>query len=50
MFSFRINDGNSIFNIIFFIMMMFYRIRNDDIRDKFGVAPIQDKLVQHYLR
>jgi hypothetical protein len=31
-------------------MMMFYRIRNDDIRDKFGVAPIQDKLVQHYLR
>jgi hypothetical protein len=26
------------------------RIRNDDIRDKFGVAPIQEKLVQHRLR
>jgi hypothetical protein len=26
------------------------RIRNDDIRDKFKVAPIQDKLVQHRLR
>jgi hypothetical protein len=26
------------------------RIRNDDIRDKLGVAPIQDKLVQHYFR
>jgi hypothetical protein len=27
-----------------------YRIRNDDIRDKFGVAPIQEKLLQHRLR
>jgi hypothetical protein len=26
------------------------RIRNDDIRDKLGVAPIQEKLVQHHLR
>jgi hypothetical protein len=26
------------------------RIRNDDIRDKLGVTPIQDKLVQHRLR
>jgi hypothetical protein len=26
------------------------RIRNDDIRDKLRVAPIQDKLVQHRLR
>jgi hypothetical protein len=26
------------------------RIRNDDIRDKVGVAPIQEKLVQHRLR
>jgi hypothetical protein len=26
------------------------RIRNDDIRDKLGVAPIQGKLVQHRLR
>jgi Reverse transcriptase (RNA-dependent DNA polymerase) len=26
------------------------RIRNDDIKDKLGVAPIQDKLVQHRLR
>jgi hypothetical protein len=26
------------------------RIRNDDIRDKLGVAPIQEKLVQHRLR
>jgi hypothetical protein len=26
------------------------RIRNDDIRDKIGVAPIQEKLVQHRLR
>jgi hypothetical protein len=26
------------------------RIKNDDIRDKFGVAPIQEKLVQHRLR
>jgi hypothetical protein len=25
------------------------RIRNDDIRDKLGVAPIQEKLVQHHL-
>jgi hypothetical protein len=25
------------------------RIRNDDIRDKFEVAPIQEKLVQHRL-
>jgi hypothetical protein len=26
------------------------RIRNDDIRDKLEVAPIQEKLVQHHLR
>jgi hypothetical protein len=26
------------------------RIRNNDIRDKFGVAPIQEKLIQHRLR
>jgi hypothetical protein len=26
------------------------RIRNDDIRDKLGVASIQEKLVQHHLR
>jgi acetone carboxylase gamma subunit len=26
------------------------RIRNDDIRDKLGVAPIQEKLVQYHLR
>jgi hypothetical protein len=26
------------------------RIRNDDIRDKLGVAQIQEKLVQHRLR
>jgi hypothetical protein len=26
------------------------RIRNDDIRDKLGVAPIQEKQVQHRLR
>jgi hypothetical protein len=26
------------------------RIRNDDIRDKLGVAPIQEKLVRHRLR
>jgi hypothetical protein len=26
------------------------KIRNDDIRDKLGVAPIQEKLVQHRLR
>jgi hypothetical protein len=25
------------------------RIRNDDIQDKFGVAPIKEKLVQHRL-
>jgi hypothetical protein len=24
-------------------------IRNDDIRDKFGVTPIQEKLIQHRL-
>jgi hypothetical protein len=27
-----------------------YQIRNDDIRDKLGLAPIQEKLVQHRLR
>jgi hypothetical protein len=27
-----------------------YQNRNDDIRNKFGVAPIQEKLVQHRLR
>jgi hypothetical protein len=26
------------------------RIRNDDIRDKLGVTPIQEKLIQHRLR
>jgi hypothetical protein len=26
------------------------QIRNDDIRNILGVAPIQEKLVQHYLR
>jgi acetone carboxylase gamma subunit len=26
------------------------RIRNDDVRNKLGVAPIQEKLVQHHLR
>jgi hypothetical protein len=26
------------------------RIRNDDIRDRLGVAPIEEKLVQHRLR
>jgi hypothetical protein len=26
------------------------RIRNDNIRDKLGVAPFQEKLVQHHLR
>ena len=26
------------------------RVRNDDIRDKLGVAPIEEKLVQHRLR
>ena len=26
------------------------RVRNDDIRDRSGVAPIEEKLVQHRLR
>ena len=26
------------------------RVRNDDIRDRVGVAPIEEKLVQHHLR
>jgi hypothetical protein len=26
------------------------RIRNDDIRDRVGVAPIEEKLIQHRLR
>ena len=26
------------------------RVRNDDIRDRLGVAPIEEKLVQHQLR
>jgi hypothetical protein len=26
------------------------RIKNNDIRDKLGIAPIQEKLVQHRLR
>ena len=26
------------------------RVRNDDIRDRLGVAPIEEKLVQHRLR
>ena len=26
------------------------RVRNDDIRDRLGVAPIEEKLVQHLLR
>jgi hypothetical protein len=26
------------------------RVRNDDIRDRIGVAPIAEKLVQHHLR
>jgi hypothetical protein len=26
------------------------RVRNDNIRDKLGVAPIEDKLIQHRLR
>ena len=26
------------------------RARNDDIRDRVGVAPIEEKLVQHHLR
>ena len=27
-----------------------YRVRNDDIRDRLRVAPIEEKLVQHQLR
>jgi hypothetical protein len=27
-----------------------YQIRNDDIRDRLGVTPIEEKLVQHRLR
>ena len=26
------------------------RVRNDDIRDKLGIAPIEEKLIQHRLR
>jgi len=26
------------------------RVRNDDIRDRLGVAPIEEKLIQHQLR
>jgi hypothetical protein len=26
------------------------RVRNDDIRDQLGVAPIKEKLIQHRLR
>jgi hypothetical protein len=26
------------------------RVRNDDIRDRLGIAPIEEKLVQHRLR
>jgi hypothetical protein len=26
------------------------QIRNDDVRDKFKVTPIQEKLVQYHLR
>jgi len=26
------------------------RVRNDDVRDRLGVAPIEEKLVQHRLR
>ena len=26
------------------------RVRNDDIRDRLGVVPIEEKLVQHWLR
>ena len=26
------------------------RVRNDDIRDRLGVAPVEEKLVQHRLR
>jgi hypothetical protein len=25
-------------------------VRNDDIRDRLGVAPIEEKLIQHWLR
>jgi hypothetical protein len=28
----------------------FDRARNDDIRDRLGVAPIKEKLIQHLLR
>jgi hypothetical protein len=27
-----------------------YRVPNDDIRERLGVAPVEEKLVQHYLR
>jgi hypothetical protein len=27
-----------------------YRVRNDDIREKLGVAPVEEKLMQHHLR
>jgi hypothetical protein len=26
------------------------RVKNDDIRDRLGVAPIEEKLIQHRLR
>ena len=26
------------------------QVRNDDIRDRLGIAPIEEKLVQHWLR
>ena len=26
------------------------KVRNDDIRDRLGVTPIEEKLVQHWLR
>jgi hypothetical protein len=26
------------------------RVRNDDICDRLGVAPIEEKLIQHWLR
>jgi len=26
------------------------RVRNDDIRDRLGIAPIEEKLIQHRLR
>jgi len=29
---------------------MMDRVRNDEIRDRLGVAPIEEKLVQHQLR